>query len=471
MKNIFLEAESAENRARVLKDPDRLSYHLMPPVGWLNDPNGLYEKDGVYHIFYQYSPMDASGEKLKGWGHYTTKDFVHFTEEEDALFPDSPIDKGGAYSGSAFEGPDGTIHFFYTGNDKKEGPYDYINEGRQHWTAHFTTKDGKHFTKKEVLMKNEDYPDNLSCHVRDPKVIEEDGKYYMVLGARTRDSKGQVNVFESTDLENWSPVSVIRSRKPFGYMWECPDLFDLDGGRVLITCPQGVDQEGFLYENIYQNGYFLADGPLDKDQTVNEFQELDNGFDFYAPQTFSDHKGRRILIGWMGLPDADYKNPTAEAGWQHALTLPRQLHLKDGRVFQYPIEETLNLREEEESFELKPDAPVTLKSRVCEIQLRPETDTFSLKLRKDVSLSYKEGLLTFSLGPSGYGRESRHIEIEEIREIAIFSDTSSLEIFINGGERVITTRLYDAPDDLTLESDAPMKAEVFTLRGYDVVYR
>lgn len=471
IKERFVQAQNKDNRARVSADPDRLHYHLMPPVGWLNDPNGLYEKDGVYHIFYQYSPMNADGTDKKGWGHYATRDFVHFTEEDDALFPDSVCDAGGAYSGSAFKTKDGTVHFFYTGNDKIPGDYDYINAGRQHWVVHFTTQDGRKFSEKEVLLKNADYPANLSCHVRDPKVIEEDGVYYMVLGARTRDSVGQVNVFRSTDLKDWKPVSAIKTEKPFGYMWECPDLFDLDGRRLLITCPQGVDRDGYYYENIYQNGYFFVDGPLDADQTVGNFQELDNGFDFYAPQTFEDENGRRILIGWMGIPDADYTNPTVKNGWQHALTLPRELRVKNGRLFQYPIRETELLRGEQTIFSLEPGKTLCLPGPVCEVELRPQGKAFEILFRKDAQLSFKDGLLTLSLGQSGSGRNERHADVGSVEQITIFSDTSSLEIFINGGERVFTTRLYDGAASFDLTSDVPVDGVAYALKPYQIQTR
>ena len=85
--------------------------------------------------------------------------------------------------------------------------------------------------------------------------------------------------------------------------------------------------------------------PLDYDftpgtwviKTTDNFQMVDRGFDFYAPQTFEDQQGRRILIGWMGIPDADYTNPTVKKGWQHALTIPRQLHIRDGKLYQEPV--------------------------------------------------------------------------------------------------------------------------------------
>ena len=97
-------------------DGNRLQFHLMPPAGWMNDPNGLCQFQGTCHIYFQYTPFKAGwGTKL--WGHYTTKDWIHFREEEPFLFPDCAWDRDGVYSGSAFV-QDGEIHYFYTGNVK-----------------------------------------------------------------------------------------------------------------------------------------------------------------------------------------------------------------------------------------------------------------------------------------------------------------------------------------------------------------
>jgi beta-fructofuranosidase len=464
----FLDAQNQQARAAVKADARALRYHLMPPAGWLNDPNGLYQKDGIYHVFYQYAPANAQGTGKKGWGHYSTKDFVTFQEEPVALIPDDQSDLGGAYSGSAYVDKDSdTVHFFYTGNNKLEGDYDYINDGRIHWTNHFTTKDGKEFTDKETLLKNADYPEELSCHVRDPKVYKDKDGYKMVLGSRTKDSIGRVDVFASDNLTDWKPVSVISSKEPFGYMWECPDLFDLDGEQFLITCPQGVEQQGIDFENLYQNGYFVTKGDLDHDQTVDGFTELDHGFDFYAPQTMEDENGRRILIGWMGMPDVPYTNPTD--AWQHALTLPRELHAKNGHLYQYPIKETQALRISEEAVNLKPGIPFDLKSQVFELQLAVDPGKWVLTLRKDVTLTYEDKVLTLDMHTSGSGRDQRHVRIDEITKLSIFSDTSSLEIFINQGQEAFTTRVYDSPQDTVLLSSAPMSGELYQLGGYTIL--
>ena len=171
--------------------------HIAPPVGWLNDPNGLCQYQGVYHVFYQFSPFDPKGG-LKFWAHCTSRDLLHWRFEGAALAPDEAYDCHGVYSGSALV-EDGQLSLYYTGNVKQTGDYDYIRTGRESNTVRAVSVDGVQFEGKRLLMSNKDYPEDLTCHVRDPKVWKQDGRYYMVQGARTAEDKGVVLLFESED--------------------------------------------------------------------------------------------------------------------------------------------------------------------------------------------------------------------------------------------------------------------------------
>lgn len=190
-------------RENVKKDKNRLHFHMMPPTGWMNDPNGLCEFQGVNHIYFQYTPFLAGwGTKL--WGHYTTKDWIHYKEEEPFLYPDEEWDRDGVYSGSAYTCEDG-IHYFYTGNVKLwDKDYDYIMNGREQNTIHVFSPDGKNIAYKKLVMTNDDYPVNMSKHVRDPKIYKKDGRYYMIQGGRDAESYGCALLFCSDDLEHWN---------------------------------------------------------------------------------------------------------------------------------------------------------------------------------------------------------------------------------------------------------------------------
>ena len=447
-------------RETVKKDENRLHFHLMPPTGWMNDPNGLCEFQGINHIYFQYTPFLAGwGTKL--WGHYTTTDWIHFQECEPFLFPDCDWDRDGVYSGSAFVDGD-KIHYFYTGNVKlQDKDYDYILEGREQNTIHLVSEDGVHAGEKQLVMTNSDYPADMSKHVRDPKIFAKNGRYYMVQGARDCESKG------------WKYFDRIAPEEKFGYMWECPDLFEVDGQEILIACPQGVPKSGHDYQNVYQCGYFPIEMDFEnKKYKLGEFHELDKGFDIYATQTFLDENGRRILIGWMGIPDADYDNDaTVEYDWIHALTMPRVLTYQDGKLIQKPLEELKSLRKNKMVTSITSFGEWTTTDCCFELSVKRDDENAAmiLGLRDDVTLTYKDHILKLELGKSGHGRKQRTVKLDSLKNMTVYSDTSAIEIFINDGEEVMTTRVYSEKLNQKvrfLQSETDGEIEVYDLGSF-----
>ena len=426
--------------------------HIEPPQGWLNDPNGLCFYSGKYHVYFQYAPDSAEGGGRKCWGHMESPDLLSWEYTGIVMEPDIPEDRNGVYSGCAVV-DDGKLHIFYTGNVKNPGDYDYINEGREANQIHVVTEDPKVLNGKNVILRNADYPDYCSCHVRDPKVWIEDGVWKMVLGARTKDSKGLVLYYEGDGPESFKFVKTYEV-PDFGYMWECPDLFFIEDRCFLGLSPQGLAHEEFRNQNIYSSGYFrLADDKL------SDFEQFDHGFDFYAPQTFVAPDGRRLLIGWMGIGDIPYTNPTTQLGWQHCLTLPRTLTIaSDGGICQNPIDELVNLRSSRTVNAAGQKAELTLP---CDIVIRDESFTRASFGGFEVAVIDGAAQLKFDVDLGwGYGREIRKAKVGQFRDIRFIIDTSSVEIYINGGRYVMSSRFY--PDrDVTFECDCP--SVIYTL--------
>lgn len=429
------------------EDRCRPGFHLMPVTGWLNDPNGLCFYKGYYHVFFQYSPFDANGG-VKFWGHYRSNNLTEWEYLGTALYADQPYDCHGVYSGSAFI-EDDTMYLYYTGNVKLLGDYDYVNSGRESNTVLAVSKDGLHFENKHCIMTNKDYPTDCTCHVRDPKVWREGDRYYMVQGARKRGDEaendtGEVLLFESEDRVNWHFQSRITSEEAFGYMWECPDFFPLDGVNILAVCPQGVDSEEMRYQNLYQCGYYTVDQKITSQCRLGDFTELDYGFDFYAPQTFQDESGRRIMIGWAGMPDADYENPTVQKeNWQHCLTVPRVLEWKHGQIFQSPPVELQTLRGEKIAEEIA-GSFVKKELSMYELELFV-TREFEIRIAQDLVINYNPNeskIVLRLMGSLAAGRTSRTVLVDKMEKIHLLVDNSILEIFINDGEKVMTTRFY-----------------------------
>lgn len=412
----------------------RMQYHLMSDKGWLNDPNGLCYYQGQYYVYFQYAPNYPS-DSLKKWGCYTSSDLINWTFQGMKLDSDCELDKSGAYSGCALVENE-QLHIFYSGNVKLEGNYDYINKGRIANTIYVNANDYKN---KQLLLTNENYPKDCSCHVRDPKVWKEDETYYMVLGARKQNDEGCVLLYQANDLMNWQFIQKIESDDTFGYMWECPDYYQLDDMQILSCCPQGVDACGDHYQNIYQAGYFVVEGDIKNDYHLSEFIEWDYGFDFYAPQSFVDKQGRRIMIGWAGLPDDPYDYLEIEEGWIHALTLPREVKVINHKLYTYPVAEIKQLRQKEVSIE-----SFDLTCKAYELQVRGDIKQMNLTLGKEIDIKYDGEYFSLEFkGKVGAKRNIRRLKVSELAKVNIFIDNSIMEIYLNEGEYVMTSRCYD----------------------------
>lgn len=435
----------------------RQKLHLMPPVGWLNDPNGLCQFKGVYHAFFQYSPLNAEGG-VKMWGHYTSRDMIDWEYQGVTLYPDQPFDCSGVYSGCAFI-EDGEMYLYYTGNVKLEDrdDYDYVNSGREANTVLVTSTDGVNFGRKRLLMKNSDYPADLTLHVRDPKVWKENGVYYMLQGARTKEDSGQAIVFRSEDKLHWSFHSRIKTNDKFGYMWECPDYFEVDGTKILSASVQGLTGDQWKERNVYQSGYFVVDGDILGEYSLSDYRLWDYGFDYYAPQSFETDDGRRIQIGWMGMPDCEeYTNWTIEDGWQHCFTFPREVFVKDGIVRQRPIRELgeRKILSEETKNRLETKNYTVYEAVVSDIS----DDQFHAVLAENLIVKYENNRFVIEFINSrnnkvSCGRKIRYVEMDHVTDVRILSDESSVEIFVNDGAYVFSTRYYPEEPGICIEAE------------------
>ena len=429
---------------------------MTPTNDRWTDPNGLCQLHGTYHVFYQADPTWPAPGK-KGWGHFASRDLVRWEDLGEPLVPSIPEDADGVYSGSALVvpggAPDGSdlLRLYYTGNVKYEG--DHVHTGRDANQIMITSEDGISPSEKEVLLRPEDYPSDLTRHVRDPKVWVQDGHYYMVLGARRSDDVGDVILYESSDAVAWTYRGRIESAHPFGYMWECPNVIQLDGRDYLVVCPQGLPSEQTRWQNLYQAGYFpLPQGVLETER-VDEasFVELDWGFDFYAPQVFEDEKGRCILIGWMGMPDAEYTSAPEGLAWCHCLTVPREVTVgEDGLLCQWPVAEIDGLRGFAQP--VSPTAGAILPHHHADIELVGIEGDLEMGLDGLLELTFSagEGMLrmTFINEAAALGRTERVMPLSALRELRVLVDGSTVEVYVNHGKAVLSTRWFPTADTL-----------------------
>ncbi|MDO5559264.1 MAG: glycoside hydrolase family 32 protein [Oscillospiraceae bacterium] len=449
-----------------MKNNWRQTFHPEPHSGWMNDPNGLCWYKGEYHVFFQYSPDSTDGSTSKYWGHYTSSDLINWTFHGAAVAPDTEYDKNGAYSGCAVI-TDERMHLFYTGNVKYEGSHDYITSGRGANVIHIASEDPYSFDKKQVLLRNIDYPSFCSCHVRDPKIWSDGQTWYMVLGARTLSDEGCVLIYKSDNLLTWLYDRVI-TKENFGYMWECPDYFELSDKKFLSISPQGLTHQKTKFQNVYQSGWFDIT-EKDHHMVPGKFHEWDMGFDFYAPQSFEAPDSRRLMIGWMGLPDIPYENPTVACGWQHCLTCVREITCDDnGNLLQAPVKELKKLRCSQT--DLSADETV-LVSLPFELEASPQGE-FSITIDNGLIIEYNnsDGLfrLQFTDKSLGGGRDTRLCEINRCSSVHVLCDKSSIEIFLNNGSTVLSSRIYPEDESVRLTINRT-DAVLWNLRKKEVV--
>jgi beta-fructofuranosidase len=462
--------EVIKTRKKVSEDYHRLNYHLMSPVGLINDPNGFSYFKGKYHLFYQWNPFDT-GHSSKYWGHFASEDLANWEDFGPALAPSERYEKNGCYSGSGIEINE-KLHLFYTGNVKDE-------EGnRETYQCLAVSKDGFEFEKLGPILENQ--PEGYTRHFRDPKVWKHGEKYYAVIGAQRENMTGAVVLYSFVDPEKWEFEGEIKTEfQDFGYMWECPDYFEIDKQGVFVFSPQGIDPSGDSYNNIYQSGYVIGNLNLDTLELEHGgFYELDRGFDFYAPQTMSDDRGRRIMVAWVGLPDVEY--PTDNRGWAHCLSLPRELSLKRGKLIQKPVPELSKLRKELVEVEDKlsgsriyPGVSGDSFEMSCSVK-NIGAKEFGINLRvgkgQATVVKYNAVDKKIILDRSSSG-ELYDVEHGTVRKCSfdsdeinfhIFMDRSLVEIFINDGEEVFTARIFPDKESKGVEffSDGDIKLNV-----------
>ena len=211
-----------EKKEIVEKDFWRQKYHIQGIVGLINDPNGFSQFNGKYHMFYQWNPL-GTNHKNKTWAHSVSDDLLHWERLKTALRPDTWYSKDGVYSGSAIVDDD-KLYLFYTGNVKDpEG-------NRESYQCLAVSSDGENFERWEPSIVNQ--PDGYTRHIRDPKIWKKDGKFYAVIGIQIEDLEGKAVLYSSENIKDWKFEGEIAGAnhgkiKDFGFMWECPDYFQL----------------------------------------------------------------------------------------------------------------------------------------------------------------------------------------------------------------------------------------------------
>lgn len=420
----------------------RLGYHIQPKTGLLNDPNGFSYFNHEWHLFYQSYPFGAV-HGLKSWAHLTSKDLVHWQDHGPTLLPGDKQDSHGAYSGSAIP-IDDQLFLMYTGNVRDKN-----------WVRH-PKQDGAWLDKANQIHKISqplisEPQDGFTDHFRDPQIIEHDHMFYSLIGARRKDDTGHILVYQSPNVTGpWTYKTELHfTDQDCGYMIECPNLLFVDNRPVLIFCPQGIDKDVLQYSNVFPNAYVIGEKfDWETFSFINPsvMKNLDEGFDVYATHGFNAPDGRVLTVSWIGLPDTTY--PSDVEGWANCFSLIKELKIEDNQLYQIPVVENNQLvKEELNSKEISPQtkiASTVAKNTTGSILLKTElgeelqiiVDTTNGKILVDRTKMGEAFATDF-----GTVRTS---QVEKNRDIALdlYLDNTVFELYINGGQKVITGRIF-----------------------------
>ena len=303
-------------------------YHHTPVYGWMNDPNGMFYKDGKWHLYYQWNPYGSKWQNMT-WGHSVSSDLIHWEALPAAIVPDA---LGAIFSGSAAIDHTGSAGF---GEDAVVAMYTSAGHSQMQSIAH-SNDEGLTF---------EVYPGNpvitMTSEARDPKIFwnEKSGEWNMVLAHALNHG---ILFFSSPDLKTWTVTDEFAKEGATGGVWECPDLFELE--------VEGTGEKKWvLIVNLNPGGpfggsatqYFIGDFDgktfvADTDENGNvPTKWMDFGKDFYATVTWSDAPDdRRVALGWMS--NWEYADQVPTLQYRSANTLPRDLKLfkdTDGEIY------------------------------------------------------------------------------------------------------------------------------------------
>ena len=413
-------------------------YHHTPAWGWMNDPNGMFYKDGVWHLYFQYNPYGSQWENMT-WGHSTSTDLIHWT------FQGAPIEAdawGTIFSGSAVVDHNNTAGF---GKGAVVAMYTSAGENQTQSIA-YSNDNGQTFTKYDgnpVLTSNT--PD-----YRDPHVFwNEDIKRWNMIMA-----EGQhMDIYSSADLKEWKLESQFGAEYGnHGGVWECPDLMKMkvrgtDEYKWLLLC--NINPGGPFGGSATQ--YFVGqfDGHKFTCESAPEVTKwMDYGKDHYATVTFDNAPdGRRVAMAWMS--NWQYANQVPTKQFRSANSVPRDLDL-----YEYEGQTYCGVTPSPELAAARPKKATKTLSEACEMVVSLKgnaTITLSNDKGEQVVMTYDEKSRTFAMdrtksGLCDFSDEFAALTVAPVHgklsQLRLFIDRSSIEAFDADGKMAMTNLVF-----------------------------
>ncbi len=395
------------------------------------------------------------------WGHVVSCDLVSWENRGIALFPSKTSDRSGCFSGSAVE-KDGKMYLFYTGVNYSEENPENINvavrskeTGMEFTSAQMLliSPDGENFDnfndKKTVIYPIKDKNIGSEENTRDPKVWRGEDAWYMVLGS-TDGSAGRLLIYKSDDLENWTFLSHAE-KAGLGRIWECPDYFKADGTGILIFSPMNIMNDGKEYDSAAVCAKAEFDEVSGRMDISENIQMFDYGLDLYAPQSTTDENGSRVVIAWARMPEA------VDGKWNGMMCIPRIVEVQDGHIFFRPHPNV------EKRFAKRINSPSEASDSgymvKCELHNGESINIGGYVIKRERDIIYTDRSAVFT-GKSNFRLTAETPTISCGYDVEIFVDNNLIEVYINGGEYVISSVVYGISKNIGGD-----EYELFTIEG------
>lgn len=411
----------------------RSIYHHTPVYGWMNDPNGMFYKDGVWHLYYQYNPYGSQWENMT-WAHSTSTDLIHWKNHGEVIQPDA---LGTIFSGSSVVDKENTAGF---GKDAVVAFYTSAGAAQTQSIA-YSTDNGETFKKyvnNPILTS--DVPD-----FRDPNVFwnEEVKQWNLILAAGQ-----QMNIYSSKNLKDWKYESSFgEGYGNHGGVWECPDLLKM-GDKWVLIC--NINPGGPFGGSATQ--YFVGsfDGHKFTCESKPEVTKwMDYGKDHYATVSFSNAPdGRIVVLPWMS--NWQYANQVPTQQFRSANGLPRDLGL-----YSYNGEDYVSVKPSPEVFAAFEKKPSGHLQSAAYIEVTNIKSNASIVLSNDkgerVTMVYDGKNATFSMDRTESGVTDFHSDFRAktvaptngvIKSMQIFIDRCSIEAFDTEGKVAMTNLVF-----------------------------
>lgn len=427
----------------------RPAVHYSVPKGWMNDPNGLIFHNGYYHLYYQHYP-DACKHGPMHWGHARSTNLVEWEDLPIALYPD---ELGTIFSGSMVYDIENTSGFGQDGTMPLVAVFTYhkdLGDGSytQSQGVAYSLDGGMTFTK----YRNNPVLTSGVSDFRDPKVVfhQETGRWIMVLAVQR-----SIQIYSSPNLKDWELTDTFTTSNPApAGIWECPDLFRLpvegtDLEKWVLLYSVNSPDAGYFgmqyFVGEFDGRTFAADTP---DSTI---LLTDFGYDNYAAVTFGDTVDRKILLGWMNC--WHYAPAIPCSTFRGSMTIPREIKLvstPSGIVMvQAPVRELWDALDQKASYSMcselaLPAAPlaIQLEKPVGDLILtfsNPEHSLVITATDHHIAID-RRGCGCEDLGPVFFRAFGKACDATD--RITILLDTTSAEVFTDGGKAVGTVQLF-----------------------------